>query len=201
MRLRRQTGRAGHQRSQHDFKILEEGLGRLHRRMHGFGPADGHLDAAGEAAGGHVFGKAQPLLAADPFDRRDQLLAIETGMFLIEIAGLDQMLGEQLLDMRRAVERCDELPEPRGNFGYQDIGETASGLVGGVCRRDFRGERVLMQLFDDGAEQRFLGFEMVVERLSGQAGRLRGLLDRRAPKPWRRNTAIAASRMRVRALI
>src|SRR5229473_2239621 len=150
--------------------------------MHGFGPADGHLDAAGQAAGGHVFGKDQPLLAADPFDRRDQLLAIETGMFLIEIAGLDQMLGEQLLDMRRAVERRDELPEPRCNLGYQDIGETASGLVGGVCRRDFRGEGVLVQLFDDGAEQRFPGFEMVVERLSGQAGRLRGLLDRRAPK-------------------
>ncbi len=39
-----------------------------------------------------------------------------------------------------------------------------------------------MQPFDDGAEQRFLGFEMMVERLPRQAGRLRRLLDRRAPE-------------------
>ena len=39
-----------------------------------------------------------------------------------------------------------------------------------------------MQPFDDGAEQRFLGFEMMVERLPRQAGGLRRLLDRRAPE-------------------
>ena len=39
-----------------------------------------------------------------------------------------------------------------------------------------------MQLLDDGAEQRFLGFEMVVERLPRQAGGLRRLLDRRPPE-------------------
>ena len=49
-------------------------------------------------------------------------------------------------------------------------------------RGDLGGERVLMQPFDDGAEQRFLGLEMMVERLPRQAGGLRGLLDRRAPE-------------------
>src|SRR6187455_3346029 len=39
-----------------------------------------------------------------------------------------------------------------------------------------------MQPFDHGAEQRFLGFEMMVERLPRQAGGLRRLLDRRAPE-------------------
>jgi hypothetical protein len=58
-----------------------------------------------------------------------------------------------------------------------------------------------MQPFDDGAEQRFLGFEMMVERLPRQAGGLRRLLDRRAPEALPANTSIAASRMRVRGLI
>ena len=39
-----------------------------------------------------------------------------------------------------------------------------------------------MQPFDDGAEQRFLGLEVMVERLPRQAGGLRRLLDRRAPE-------------------
>ena len=40
------------------------------------------------------------------------------------------------------------------------------------------GERALMQPFDDGAEQRFLGFEMMVQRLPRQPGGLGRLLDR-----------------------
>jgi len=140
------------------------------------------------------------LLAADPFDRRATLRDIEPGIFLIEIAGLDQMFGEQLLDVGRAVERSDHLPEPPGKLGYQDVGKTSTGLLRGVCRRDFRGEGALIQPLDDGPEQRFLGFEMVVERLSRQAAASAAcsIDDRR--KPWRRNTSIAASRMRVRAL-
>ena len=66
--------------------------------------------------------------------------------------------------------------------GDENIGEAAAGLLRGVGRRDLGGERVLMQPFDDGAEQRFLGFEMMVERLPRQAGGLRRLLDRRAPE-------------------
>ena len=70
---------------------------------------DRHLDASREVAGGNASGEHEPLLAADPFDRRDTLLAIEAGIFLIEVAGLNQMLGKQLLDMGRAFERGDEL--------------------------------------------------------------------------------------------
>ena len=92
------------------------------------------------------------------------------------------MFGKQFLDMGRAVERGDDLPEPPGELGDQDIGETAAGLLRGVCRRDFRGEGVLVQPLDDGAEQRFLGFEMVIERLPRQAGGLGRLLDRRPPE-------------------
>ena len=72
--------------------------------------------------------------------------------------------------------------QPRGNPGDQDIGEAAAGLVRGVRRRDLGGQRTLMQPFDHGAEQRFLGFEMVIERLPRQAGGLGRLLDRRAPE-------------------
>jgi hypothetical protein len=39
-----------------------------------------------------------------------------------------------------------------------------------------------MQPLDHGTEQRFLGFEMMIQRLPGQAGGLRRLLDRRAPE-------------------
>ena len=92
------------------------------------------------------------------------------------------MFGEQLLDMRRAVERRDELPEPRGHPGDQNIGKAAAGFFRGVRRRDLGGQRALMQPLDDGAEQRFLGFEMVVERLPRQPGGLGRLLDRRAPE-------------------
>ena len=45
------------------------------------------------------------LLAADPFDGRDHLLRIEAGIFLIDVAALNQMLGKQFLDMGRALER------------------------------------------------------------------------------------------------
>ena len=56
------------------------------------------------------------------------------------------------------------------------------GFLGGAGRRDLGGKRVLMQPFDDGAEQRFLGLEVMVERLPRQAGGLRRLFDRRAPE-------------------
>ena len=99
--------------------------------------------------------------------------------------------------MSRACSRCSENSssiwgepssgainclEPRGDLGDQDVGEAAAGLLGGVGRRDFGGQRVLMQPLDHGAEQRFLGFEMMVQRLPRQAGGLRRLFDRRTPK-------------------
>ncbi len=104
------------------------------------------------------------------------------GIFLVDVAGLQQMLGEQLFDMGRALERRDQLPDPRGDLGDQDVGEAAAGLFGGLARRDLGGQRVLMQPLDHGAEQFFLGFEMMVQRLPRQAGGLRRLLDRRTPK-------------------
>ena len=93
------------------------------------------------------------------------------------------MFGEQFLDMGRAVERSGQLPELGGDRGDQNIGKAAALLLGGAGRRDLCGERVLMQPFDDGAEQRFLGLEMMVERLPRQPGRFRRLFDRRTPKP------------------
>ncbi len=66
---------------------------------------------------------------------------IEPGIFLVEVAGLQQMFGEQLLDMGRALERRDELPQPRGNPGDENVGEAAAGFLRGVRRRDLGGER------------------------------------------------------------
>ena len=62
----------------------------------------------------------------------------------------------------------------------QDVGKAAAGFFRGVRRRDLGGHGILMQPLDHGAEQRFLGFEMVVERLTRQPGGLGRLLDRRA---------------------
>src|SRR5882724_12722642 len=92
------------------------------------------------------------------------------------------MFGKQFLDMGRAVERGGQLPEFRADRRDQNIGKAAALLLRGSGCRDLGGERVLMQPFDDGAEQRFLGLEVMVERLPCQAGGLRCLLDRRAPE-------------------
>src|SRR5688572_12816346 len=84
--------------------------------------------------------------------------------------------------MGRAIERGGQLPELGADRSDQDVGEAAAFVFGGAGRGNLGGEGLLMQPFDDGAEQRFLGLEMVVERLPRQAGGLRGLLDRRAPE-------------------
>ena len=101
-------------------------------------------------------------------------------VFLVEVAGLREMFGEQLLDMGRAVERLGQLPELGGDRGDDDIGEAAAGFLRGARRGRLGGERVFIQPFDHGAEQRFLGLEMMIERLPRQAGGLGRLLDRRA---------------------
>ena len=92
------------------------------------------------------------------------------------------MFGEQLLDMGRPVERLGQLSKLGADRGDEDIGEAAAGFLRDVGRFDFGGERALVQPLDDGAEQRFLGFEMMIERLPRQAGGHRRLLDRRAPE-------------------
>ena len=108
-------------------------------------------------------------------------------------------VGKQLLDMRRAPEGRDRKREAPGELRGQDIGEPAAFFLVRVRRRDFGVQRVLVQPLDQRAEQRFPGFEIMIQRLPRQPGSFRRLLDRRPPKPCRRNTSIAASRMRSRA--
>src|SRR5206468_11316375 len=86
------------------------------------------------------------------------------------------------LDMGGGVERGRQLAECRADRRDQNIGRAAVLLFGGGGRRDRGGERVLVQTFDDGAEQRFLALEVMIERLPRQAGGFRRLLDRRAPE-------------------
>jgi hypothetical protein len=122
------------------------------------------------------------LLAADARDRRGELIRIERGIFLVEVAGLQQVLGEQLLDMGRSIERGGQLPELCGDGTDEDIGQAATGVFRGRGGGDFGGKRLFMQPFDDRTEQGFLGFEVMVERLPRQAGGLRRRLDRRTPE-------------------
>ena len=93
------------------------------------------------------------------------------------------MFGKQLLDMRGAVQRSDQMCEPRGDLSHENVGETAAILLLGVRRRDLGSEGGLIKPLDDGAEQRFLGIEMMIQRLPRQPGRFRRLLDRGAPEP------------------
>ena len=181
-RLRCRAHGARDQHAQHDFQILQEGIGRLHRGVGGFRAVDRHLDAACKLARCHAGAQRQALLAADARNGRGKLLGIQGGVFLVEVARLQEMFGEQFLDMGRAVERSGQLPEFRADRRDQNIGKAAALFLGSGGRRDLGGERVLMQPFDDGAEQRFLGLEMMVERLPRQAGGLRRLLDRRTPE-------------------
>ena len=147
----------------------------------GFGAVDRHLDVSRKIARRRGI-EREVLFAADACDRFHELLGIGGGVFLVEVAGLQQMFGEQFLDMGRAIERGGQLPELGADRRHEDVGEAAAFVLGGAGRGDFGGERFLMQPFDDGAEQRFLGFEMMVERLPRQARGLCRLLDRRAPK-------------------
>src|SRR3954463_9011576 len=82
--------------------------------------------------------------------------------------------------MGRAIERSGQLPELGADRSDQDVGEAAAFLLGGAGLGNLGGEGLLMQPFDDGSEQRFLGLEMMVERLPRQAGGLCRLLDRGA---------------------
>jgi hypothetical protein len=84
--------------------------------------------------------------------------------------------------MGRAVQRSGHLSELGGDGGDENVGEAAAGVFGGGGGGDLGGKRLLVQPLDDGAEQRFLGLEVVVERLPRQPGGFRGLLDRRAPE-------------------
>src|SRR5258708_27134396 len=104
--LWRRPDGAGDQRSQHDFKISKEGVGRLHLWVHGLAPVDRHLDASPELAGRNS--EDEPLLAADPFDGRDALRRIEAGIVLIEVARAHQMLRDQLLEMGRDIQRSNQ---------------------------------------------------------------------------------------------
>ena len=72
-RLRRRTDGAGDQRAQHDLQIPQEGVGRLHRGVGGFGAVERHLDAAREIARRHAGIQREALLAADA--RRSSLQA------------------------------------------------------------------------------------------------------------------------------
>src|ERR1700680_3957303 len=74
------------------------------------------------------------------------------------------------------------MPEPRGDLGHDDFGKAAAGVFRGPRRRDLRGERGFIHPLDYGAEQRFLGFEMMIQRLPRQPRGLRRLFDRRPPK-------------------
>ena len=81
--------------------------------------------------------------------------------------------------MRRTVERFGQLLQLGGDSGDDDVGEAAAGLLCSGSGSRFSGEGVFIQPFDNGAEQRFLGLEVMVERLPRQACGFGCLLDRR----------------------
>ena len=95
---------------------------------------------------------------------------------------MHEMLGIELLDMRRAVEGADHCPHPRRHTGNENVGEAEAGLLRIIDRSLLGGNRGLVHAGDDRAEQRFLGFEMMIERLPRQAGGFGHLLDRGAAK-------------------
>jgi len=135
-RRRQWSEGAGDQHPRHDGEIADECVGRLHPGVWPIGAVDRHLDAARKLLRRHAARQRKTLLAADPLDRRRTVGGVKAGIFLVEVARLQQMFGEQLLDMGRTVERGDELLKPRGNSGDQDIGQAAAGLFLGARRRD-----------------------------------------------------------------
>ena len=95
---------AGDQRAHHGVDIAQEGFRRLHRGIRRLGAMDGKLDIAGEFCRRHAGGEREFLAADGAADGGGDLRVVQHGVMLVEIARLDQMFGEQLLDMRRTGE-------------------------------------------------------------------------------------------------
>lgn len=80
------------------------------------------------------------------------------------------MLGQQLFRLRRGHDAIEDIAKARIDLRCKNLGEAAAApfllQAGGGLRRI--GVRV--QGLDDGAEQRFLAAEMMIERLPGQTG-------------------------------
>ena len=97
--------RAGDQHPQHRGELVQESIERLHRRVGGFGPVDCHLDATCELLDRNAAYEFQFLCPADARDRCGDLSSEAGRIGLVEVAGLREMFGEQLLQMRRTFER------------------------------------------------------------------------------------------------
>src|SRR5689334_12048029 len=84
--------------------------------------------------------------------------------------------------MRRALELGEQNSESRGDLGDHDIRKLAACRFRRSRRLDLGREGALIEPRDGAAKQRFLGREVMIERLPRHAGLLGGLLDRGAPK-------------------
>ena len=143
--------------------------------------ADRDLNAAGELARRHPRAQRDALGGADALDDFNAQADIVLDEALIEIARPKLMLGQKLFRPRRGRDAIEDIAKAGIDLRRQDVGEAAAALfllqAGGSLRR----VRVRVQGLDDGAEQRFLAAEMMVERLPGQAGFLGDGFHRRPP--------------------
>ena len=149
-------GGAGNQRAHHGVDVAQKGIRRLHRWMRRLGAVHRKLDIAGEFCRRHAGGERNLVAADRAADRCRDLCIVQHGIMLVEVARLDEMFGEQLLDMRRTGEGRDHRLQPRCRERNHDVGQRLAGALGLFGRGLARGERVLMHALDHSAEQRFL---------------------------------------------
>ena len=105
--------------------------------------------------------------------------AVDEG--LMEVARLALLLREQLLDLGGALDPIEEIAKSRFELRDQNVGEPLAGLFLLQAGGPLGLECAFVDGLDDGAKQRLLRGEVMVERLPGEPGLLRDELHRGEP--------------------
>ena len=141
-------------------------------------PMRGELDRAGEPGRRHALPQDDLARGAGALDRAGDQAQFPVEEALMKIARLALLLGEQLLDLGRAFDQFEEIAKARLELRGENVGEPLAGLFLLQARGSLSLECAFVNGLDDSAEQRFLGGEMMIERLPGEAGLLRDQLHR-----------------------
>ena len=138
----------------------------------------GELDRAGEPGWRHALPQNDLARGAGALDRAGDQAQFPVEEALVKIARLALLLGEQLLDLGRAFDQFEEIAKARLELRGENVGEPLAGLFLLQARGSLSLECAFVNGLDDSAEQRFLGGEMMIKRLPGEAGLLRDQLHR-----------------------
>ena len=100
---------------------------------------------------------------------------------LMKVARLALVLRHELLGVSRALQSIEEIAISRFKLRDHDVGQSLAGPLLAATPRSARLRARFAHGFDDGAKERLLRVEVVIERLPGQAAFLGDELHRGEP--------------------